>query len=122
MAKSPTGNFTLALGAAHASASGSKIKNNPTVLRGVRDVYREGGLLFCDVQGAPCMNVHLINPSSVSFGTAVITPRCEYVRAAATPESFGDPILAHDTLYQMDPLQIHARDALGTGIPPPNAV
>ena len=30
------------------------------------------------------MKVHLINPSSVSFGTAVITPRWQYVLAGAT--------------------------------------
>ncbi len=30
------------------------------------------------------MKVHLINPSHVSFGTAVITPRWLYVLAAAT--------------------------------------
>jgi hypothetical protein len=26
-----------------------------------------------EVKGVPCVNVHLINPSDVSFGTAVIT-------------------------------------------------
>ena len=33
------------------------------------------------------MNVHLINPSHVSFGTAVITPRWQYVLAGATPKT-----------------------------------
>ena len=34
----------------------------------------------------PRMRVHLVNPSDVSFGTAVITPRWLYVLAAATPD------------------------------------
>jgi radical SAM superfamily enzyme YgiQ (UPF0313 family) len=38
------------------------------------------------------MRVHLVNPSDVSFGTAVITPRWLYVLAAATPERFGTPV------------------------------
>ena len=39
------------------------------------------------------MAVFLINPSDHSFGTAVITPRWLYVLAAATPLSFGDPVI-----------------------------
>jgi radical SAM superfamily enzyme YgiQ (UPF0313 family) len=68
------------------------------------------------------MNVHLINPSSVSFGTAVITPRWQYVLAAATPKSFGDPILVDETLFQMDPEQIQPGDAVGIGIHTANAL
>ena len=37
------------------------------------------------------MRVHLINPSDVSFGVAVITPRWLYVLAAATGTRWGDP-------------------------------
>ena len=37
------------------------------------------------------MRVHLVNPSHVSFGVGVITPRWLYVLAAATPARFGDP-------------------------------
>src|SRR5438094_721795 len=48
------------------------------------------------------MNVHLINPSTVSFGTAVITPRWQYVLAGATPKTFGDPILVDETLCQIE--------------------
>ena len=54
------------------------------------------------------MRVHLINPSEVSFGTAVITPRWLYVLAAATPASFGDPYLVDETLETLDPLDIQA--------------
>src|SRR5213082_2075092 len=68
------------------------------------------------------MNVHLINPSSVSFGTAVITPRWQYVLAAATPKSFGDPILVDETLFQMDPERIQPGDAVGIGIHTGNAL
>ena len=68
------------------------------------------------------MNVHLINPSSVSFGTAVITPRWQYVLAAATPKSFGDPILVDETLFQMDPERIQPGDAVGIGIHTANAL
>ena len=35
------------------------------------------------------MAVHLVNPSHVSFGIGVITPRWLYVLAAATPASNG---------------------------------
>ena len=48
------------------------------------------------------MRIHLINPSEVSFGTAVITPRWLYVLAAATPASFGDPCLVDETLEAVD--------------------
>ncbi len=68
------------------------------------------------------MNVHLINPSSVSFGTAVITPRWQYVLAGATPKSFGDPILVDETLFQVDPKQIQPGDAIGIGIHTANAL
>jgi hypothetical protein len=37
--------------------------------------------------------VHLINPSALSFGVAVITPRWLYVLAAATGTEWGDPCL-----------------------------
>ena len=33
------------------------------------------------------MRIHLVNPSDVSFGTAVITPRWQYVLAAVTPRT-----------------------------------
>src|SRR5437016_6866904 len=68
------------------------------------------------------MNVHLINPSSVSFGTAVITPRWQYVLAAATPKSFGDPILVDETLFQVEPERIKKGDAVGIGIHTANAL
>jgi radical SAM superfamily enzyme YgiQ (UPF0313 family) len=68
------------------------------------------------------VRVHLINPSSVSFGTAVITPRWQYVLAAATPKSFGDPILVDETLIQVRPDSIESGDAVGIGIHTANAL
>jgi Radical SAM superfamily len=68
------------------------------------------------------VRVHLINPSEVSFGTAVITPRWLYVLAAATPASFGDPCLVDETLEAVDPEQIQAGDIVGIGIHTANAL
>ena len=68
------------------------------------------------------MRVHLINPSEVSFGTAVITPRWLYVLAAATPESFGEPCLVDETLAAVDPARIQAGDIVGIGIHTANAL
>ena len=68
------------------------------------------------------MKVHLINPSTVSFGTAVITPRWQYVLAGATPKSFGDPNLVDETLFQMDPERIQPGDVVGIGIHTANAL
>src|SRR5512142_1526389 len=68
------------------------------------------------------MKVHLVNPSDVSFGTAVITPRWLYVIAAATPKSFGDPVLVDETLERIDPLMIQQGDAVGISIHTGNAL
>ena len=68
------------------------------------------------------MKVHLVNPSDVSFGTAVITPRWLYVIAAATPKSYGDPMLVDETLEQIDPQQIQKGDAVGISIHTGNAL
>lgn len=68
------------------------------------------------------MRVHLINPSEVSFGTAVITPRWLYVLAAATPAIYGDPNLVDETLESLDPDQIQPGDVVGIGIHTANAL
>ena len=72
--------------------------------------------------GQDCVRVHLINPSEVSFGTAVITPRWLYVLAAATPGSYGDPCLVDETLEAMDPDEIEPGDVVGIGIHTANAL
>lgn len=68
------------------------------------------------------MQIHLVNPSHSSFGTAVITPRWLYVLAGATPRRFGDPLLVDETLDQMDPLTIERGDVVGIGIHTANAL
>ncbi len=68
------------------------------------------------------MTIHLINPSDISFGTAVITPRWLYVLASATPESFGDPRICDETLERLDPTSIEAGDVVGIGIHTGNAL
>src|SRR5579859_4206669 len=68
------------------------------------------------------MRVHLINPSDMSFGTAVITPRWLFVLAAATPEAFGDPVICDETLEQLDAAAVNAGDIVGIGIHTGNAL
>jgi radical SAM superfamily enzyme YgiQ (UPF0313 family) len=67
------------------------------------------------------MKVHLVNPSHLSFGVAVITPRWLYVLAAATPASFGDPVIVDETLEQIDVSTIAPGDVVGIGIHTSNA-
>ena len=66
--------------------------------------------------------VHLINPSSVSFGVAVITPRWLYVLAAATGTEWGDPCLVDETLDPVDFSAIASGDVVGIGIHTGNAL
>ena len=58
------------------------------------------------------MRVHLINPSDVSFGVGVITPRWLYVLAAATPSQYGDPIITDETLEPFNPDRIQPGDVV----------
>jgi radical SAM superfamily enzyme YgiQ (UPF0313 family) len=67
------------------------------------------------------MRVHLVNPSDVSFGIGVITPRWLYVLAAATPAQYGDPIITDETLEPFDPDRIQSGDVVGVGIHTANA-
>jgi radical SAM superfamily enzyme YgiQ (UPF0313 family) len=66
--------------------------------------------------------VHLINPSKLSFGVAVITPRWLYVLAAATGTEWGDPHLVDETLEQLDLHAIARGDVVGIGIHTGNAL
>ena len=68
------------------------------------------------------MAVFLVNPSDHSFGTAVITPRWLYVLAAATPPSFGDPVIVDETLEPLVPSEIQSGDFVGIGIHTGNAL
>lgn len=68
------------------------------------------------------MRIHLINPSELSFGVGVITPRWLYVLASATPTGYGDPIIIDETLEPVDRDKIHEGDVVGIGIHTGNAV
>ena len=68
------------------------------------------------------MRIFLVNPSDVSFGTAVITPRWLYVLAAATPERFGTPTIVDETLEPFDANGVSAGDVVGIGIHTSNAL
>src|SRR4051794_34604400 len=68
------------------------------------------------------MRVYLVNPSHLSFGTAVITPRWLYVLAAATPRRGGGPVTCDETLEPFDAGQVAAGDVVGIGIHTGNAL
>jgi radical SAM superfamily enzyme YgiQ (UPF0313 family) len=68
------------------------------------------------------MRVHLVNPSDVAFGTAVITPRWLYVLAAATPREYGDPSIVDETLEHIAYENIAPGDVVGIGIHTSNAL
>jgi radical SAM superfamily enzyme YgiQ (UPF0313 family) len=68
------------------------------------------------------MTVHLINPSHLSFGIGVITPRWLYVLGAATPAAYGRPQIVDETLEPLDLDRIQAGDVVGIGIHTGNAL
>ena len=62
------------------------------------------------------MRIHLVNPSDLSFGVAVITPRWLFVIAGATPPVFGDPVIVDETLKPIDLDTVAPGDVVGIGI------
>jgi radical SAM superfamily enzyme YgiQ (UPF0313 family) len=68
------------------------------------------------------MSIHIVNPSDVSFGTAVITPRWLYVLAAATPAQYGTPLIVDETLESLDDATVQPGDVVGIGIHTGNAL
>jgi radical SAM superfamily enzyme YgiQ (UPF0313 family) len=68
------------------------------------------------------MTIHLINPSTQSFGTAVVTPRWMFVLAAATPRSYGDPRLVDETIAAFDPQSVAPGDVVGVSVHTGNAL
>ena len=68
------------------------------------------------------MRVHLVNPSDLAFGTAVITPRWLYVLAAATPARYGTPTIVDETLEPFDADAVAPGDVVGIGIHTANAL
>ena len=70
---------------------------------------------------APSTRIYLINPSDVSFGVSVITPRWMYVLASATPREYGPPAVIDETLEAFDPAVLRPGDVVGIGIHTANA-
>jgi radical SAM superfamily enzyme YgiQ (UPF0313 family) len=68
------------------------------------------------------MTVHLVNPSHLSFGIGVITPRWLFVLAAATPATFGCPRITDETLEPFDVYTVQPGDVVGVGIHTGNAL
>lgn len=68
------------------------------------------------------MRVHLVNPSHISFGVGVITPRWLFVLAGSTPPQYGTPHIVDETLRQLDPSTIKTGDVVGIGIHTGNAL
>jgi radical SAM superfamily enzyme YgiQ (UPF0313 family) len=68
------------------------------------------------------MTVHLVNPSHLSFGVGVITPRWLFVLAGATPASFGLPSITDETLEAFDVETLRPGDVVGIGIHTGNAL
>ena len=71
---------------------------------------------------ARAMTVHLVNPSHLSFGVGVITPRWLFVLAAATPEWCGQPRITDETLESFDIDTVQPGDIVGIGIHTGNAL
>src|SRR5438132_7719601 len=68
------------------------------------------------------MRVFIVNPSDLSFGLAVITPRWLFVLAGATPPQYGTPIIADETLEPFDVGRLQPGDVVGIGIHTSNAL
>jgi len=63
-----------------------------------------------------------VNPSHLSFGVGVITPRWLFVLAAATPAAYGAPHIVDETLETLDLESVQAGDVVGIGIHTGNAL
>jgi radical SAM superfamily enzyme YgiQ (UPF0313 family) len=68
------------------------------------------------------MTVHLVNPSHLSFGIGVITPRWLFVLAGATPAAYGPPRITDETLEALDIHAVQPGDVVGIGIHTGNAL
>src|SRR5262245_30392300 len=77
--------------------------------------------MLCPWMFVMAPTIHLVNPSDVSFGVAVITPRWLYVLAAATGQAWGNPVIVDETLESLDVSTIAWGDVVGIGIHSGNA-
>src|SRR5919108_5039296 len=68
------------------------------------------------------MTVHLVNPSHLSFGVGVVTPRWLFVLAGATPASYGTPRIIDETLEPFAIDLVQRGDVVGVGIHTGNAL
>ena len=68
------------------------------------------------------ITIHLVNPSHLSFGVGVITPRWLFVLGAATPDTYGRPHIVDETLEPFDLDTIGPGDVVGIGIHTGNAL
>ena len=66
--------------------------------------------------------VHLVNPSHLSFGVGVITPRWLFVLAGATPAVHGVPRITDETLEPFELETVRPGDVIGLGIHTGNAL
>jgi radical SAM superfamily enzyme YgiQ (UPF0313 family) len=66
--------------------------------------------------------IHLVNPSHLSFGVGVITPRWLFVLAGATPPAYGRPQIVDETLEPFNLDAVKAGDVVGIGIHTGNAL
>ena len=68
------------------------------------------------------ITVHLVNPSHLSFGVGVITPRWLFVLGAATPSAYGPAHIVDETLEPFDFDTVKSGDVVGIGIHTGNAL
>ena len=68
------------------------------------------------------VTIHLVNPSHLSFGVGVITPRWLFVLGAATPDTYGSPRIVDETLEPLNLETVSAGDVVGIGIHTGNAL
>lgn len=73
-------------------------------------------------QRSTILKIHLVNPSDLSFGIGVVAPRWQYVIAAATPRSYGDPQIVDEALEKIDLSDVKKGDVVGIGIHTSNAL
>ena len=73
-------------------------------------------------QKGDVLAVHLVNPSHLSFGVGVITPRWLFVLAGATPAAYGPPQIVDETLEAFDMDAVQSGDIVGIGIHTGNAL
>ena len=84
--------------------------------------------LFVPIDATPTvavpqgLTVHLVNPSHLSFGVGVITPRWLFVLGGATPAAYGRPRIVDETLEALDLDSVQAGDIVGIGIHTGNAL